>query len=139
MKAIREKFNSSDKNGKKISLADLIVLAGCTAVEEAARRAGHDIVVPFNPGRTDASLEQTDVDSFAALEPLADGFRNYRSKDLNILAEDIMIDKAQLLTLSAPEMTVLIGGMRVLGANFESIKVWCIYKPAGYINSRLLY
>lgn len=122
LEAIREKFNSTANNGKKISLADLIVLAGCTAVEEAARRAGHDIAVPFNPGRTDASMEQTDVNSFAALEPLADGFRNYKSKDLNILPEDILVDKAQLLTLSAPEMTVLIGGMRVLGANFEQTK-----------------
>jgi len=115
---IQKQFNES-QTGKKVSLADLIVLAGSAAVEKAAKDAGHDISVPFTPGRTDASLEQTDVDSFHYLEPLADGFRNYRKKRGSVRTEEYLIDKAQLLTLTAPEMTVLVGGMRALNANYD--------------------
>jgi catalase-peroxidase len=104
--------------GKKVSLADLIVLGGCAAVEQAAKKAGVNVQVPFAPGRTDASQEQTDVESFAVLEPIADGFRNYEKAKYSVSAEELLIDKAQLLTLTAPEMTVLVGGMRVLNANF---------------------
>ena len=104
--------------GKPVSLADLIVLGGCAAVEKAAKDAGHDVTVPFTPGRTDASQEQTDIDSFEPLEPEADGFRNYQSQEFSITPEEMLIDRAQLLTLTAPEMTVLVGGMRALGANF---------------------
>ncbi len=102
---------------KKISLADLIVLGGCAAVEAAAKNAGHEVKVPFSPGRMDASQEQTDVDSFAVLEPIADGFRNYVRQGLEGSAAELLVDKAQLLTLTAPEMTVLIGGLRALDAN----------------------
>ncbi len=119
LEGIRSTFNASTSGGKKISLADLIVLAGCAGVEEAARRAGFDIVVPFAPGRSDATQAQTDPVSFAFLEPRADGFRNYQKTRYAIPAEELLVDRAQLLTLSAPEMTVLIGGLRVLGANFE--------------------
>jgi len=118
LEAIQKDFNSAQSGGKKISLADLIVLAGCAAVEEAARRAGHDVKVPFSPGRTDASQEQTDVHSFAPLEPAADAFRNYLPNGRPRPAEEMMVDRAQLLNLSAPEMTVLIGGMRALNANY---------------------
>ena len=100
-----------------MSLADLIVLGGCAAVEQAAKKAGHDVEVPFTPGRTDASQEQTDVESFAVLEPIADGFRNYQKAKYTVSAEELLVDKAQLLTLTAPEMTVLVGGLRVLNAN----------------------
>ena len=117
LEAIREAFNGAASAGKTISLADLIVLGGCAAVEQAAKKAGHDLQVPFTPGRTDASQAQTDVDSFAPLEPKVDGFRNYESGEHPQLAEELLIDKAQLLTLTAPEMTVLIGGLRALGAN----------------------
>jgi catalase-peroxidase len=118
LEAIRKDFNGAQSGGKKVSLADLIVLGGCAAVEEAARKAGHDVKVPFTPGRTDASQEQTDVDSFAVLEPAADGFRNYVLKGHQGQAAELLVDRANLLTLTAPEMTVLIGGMRVLNANF---------------------
>ena len=119
LEAIQDEFNSAASGGKKISLADLIVLAGGAAVEQAAKNAGVSVTVPFTPGRMDASAEQTDVSSFAVLEPIADGFRNYRSgKFKEIAAEHFLVDKAQLLTLSAPEMTVLVGGLRVLNANF---------------------
>jgi catalase-peroxidase len=117
LEGIRSEFNTNAAAGKKISLADLIVLAGCAGVEQAAKNAGHDIAVPFTPGRTDASQEQTDVASMAFLEPVADGFRNYLKHPFSIPAEHLLIDKAQLLTLTAPEMTVLIGGLRVLNAN----------------------
>jgi catalase-peroxidase len=117
LEGIQQSFNASQSDGKKVSLADLIVLGGCAAVEQAARNAGHDVKVPFTPGRTDASQAQTDVDSFAPLEPTADGFRNYLSARYTASAEELLIDRAQLLTLSAPEMTVLVGGLRVLGAN----------------------
>ena len=115
LEAIQKEFNTG---GKKISLADLIVLAGSAAVEAAAKKAGHDVKVPFAPGRTDATQEQTDVDSFAVLEPMADGFRNYACKGLEDYSANLLLDKAQLLTLTAPEMTVLVGGMRALGANY---------------------
>lgn len=117
LEKIRTDFNAGSKGGKQVSMADLIVLAGCAAVEAAAKAAGHHLTVPFSPGRTDASTEQTDAASFKVLEPIADGFRNYQKKVYAIRAEELLIDKAQLLTLTAPEMTVLVGGMRVLGAN----------------------
>ena len=123
LEAIQKDFNGSQSGGKKVSLADLIVLGGSAAVEEAAKRAGHDVKVPFSPGRTDASQEQTDVHAFAVLEPTADGFRNYLGKKQNGTSpEELLVDKAQLLKLTAPEMTVLIGGMRVLNANFGQAK-----------------
>jgi catalase-peroxidase len=115
---IRKEFNGPQSGKTSISLADLIVLAGCAAVEEAAKKAGHDVKVPFSPGRTDASQEQTDVESFAVLEPKADGFRNYLRAGLKTPAEELLLDRAQLMTLTAPEMTALVGGMRALGANF---------------------
>jgi catalase-peroxidase len=118
LEVIQKAFNSSQTGGKSVSLADLIVLGGCAAVEQAARKAGFDVTVPFTPGRTDASQEQTDVEAFAVLEPAADGFRNYLKARYSVPAEELLIDRAQLLTLTAPEMTVLIGGMRVLNANF---------------------
>jgi catalase-peroxidase len=118
LEEIRKEFNSSQPDGKMVSLADLLVLGGCAAVEEAAKNAGHNVKVPFSPGRMDASQEQTDVDSFAVLEPIADGFRNYLGAGHRRLAEELLVDRAQMLTLTAPEMTVLIGGMRVLNANF---------------------
>jgi len=114
---IKEEFDRTASGDKRISLADLIVLGGCAGVEQAAKNAGHDVTVPFTPGRMDASPEQTDVDSFAVLEPVADGFRNYLKKRYSVPAEKLLIDRAQLLTLTAPEMTALMGGMRVLGTN----------------------
>ncbi len=119
LEGIQKEFNSG---GKTVSLADLIVLAGCAGIEKAAKNAGHDIKVPFTPGRADASQEQTDVESFEVLEPFADGFRNYMKKKHTASAEEMLVDKAQLLTLTAPEMTVLIGGMRVLNTNFDQSK-----------------
>jgi catalase-peroxidase len=120
LEAIQKEFNSIQTNGskgKKVSLADLIVLGGDAAVEMAAKAAGHEVKIPFRPGRMDASQEQTDVESFAPLEPRADGFRNYRRGTLRLSLEEMLVDRAQLLKLTAPEMTVLIGGLRVLGAN----------------------
>jgi catalase-peroxidase len=122
LEAIRAEFNAKAAGGKQVSLADLIVLAGNAAVEAAAKAAGHGIAAPFAPGRSDASQEQTDVDSFAVLEPQADGFRNYRKQAFRNAPEELLLDKAQLLTLSAPEMTVLVGGLRVLGANHGGAK-----------------
>src|SRR5229473_1839139 len=119
LEGIQEAFNAAQAGGKQVSLADLIVLAGAAAVEQAAKDAGFDVEVPFTPGRADASQEQTDAESFAALEPAADGFRNYAGKGSRLPAEYLLIDKANLLTLSAPEMTVLAGGLRVLGANYQ--------------------
>ncbi|GAB3423396.1 catalase/peroxidase HPI [Flindersiella endophytica] len=120
LEGVQETFNSAQTGGKRVSLADLIVLGGCAAVEQAAKASGHDVQVPFTPGRTDASQDQTDADSFAAMEPAADGFRNYRAKNGNPLpSEFLLVDKANLLNLSAPEMTVLVGGLRVLGANYK--------------------
>ena len=118
LEGIQKEFNSAQSGGKKVSLADLIVLGGCAGVEQAAKNAGHAVTVPFTPGRTDASQEQTDVESFAVLEPAADGFRNYLKAKYAVTAEELLVDRAQLLTLTAPEMTVLVGGMRVLNANF---------------------
>ena len=122
LEGIQASFNASATGGKAISMADLIVLAGCAAVEEAAAKAGHSVEVPFTPGRTDASEAQTDVESFAWLEPQADGFRNYTKRAYSISAEEMLVDKAQLLTLTAPEMTVLVGGLRVLNANTSGSK-----------------
>ncbi len=126
LESIQKDFNAAQgggkSGGKKISLADLIVLAGNAAVEAAAKKAGHDVTVPFTPGRTDATQDQTDVESFAVLEPKADGFRNYTRKGLEGAAAELLLDKAQLLNLSAPEMTVLVGGLRVLGANAGGVK-----------------
>ena len=119
LEGVQESFNASQTTGTRVSLADLIVLGGCAGVERAARDAGHDVVVPFTPGRTDASQEQTDTESFAALEPTADGFRNYLGKGHRLPAEYLLLDRANLLSLSAPEMTVLVGGLRVLGANHD--------------------
>ena len=118
LEGIQSAFNSAASGGKKVSLADLIVLAGCAGVEQAAKKAGHDVTVPFTPGRTDASQEQTDVVSIAVLKPAADGFRNYQKTKYAVSAEELLVDRAQLLTLTAPELTVLVGGMRVLNANF---------------------
>jgi catalase-peroxidase len=119
LEGIQQGFNTSQTGGTRVSLADLIVLGGCAAVELAAKNAGHEVAVPFTPGRADASQEQTDVESFAALEPTADGFRNYLGKGHRLPAEFLLLDRANLLTLSAPEMTVLVGGLRVLNANFK--------------------
>ena len=119
LEGIQKDFNSAQSGGKKVSLADLVVLGGCAGVEQAAKNAGQDVTVPFTPGRMDASQEQTDVESFSVLEPEADGFRNYLKTKYTVPAENMLIDRAQLLTLTAPEMTVLVGGMRVLNANFE--------------------
>jgi len=116
LEGIQKAFNNA-QSGKQVSLADLIVLGGCAAVEQAAKNAGHTVTVPFTPGRTDASQEQTDVEAFAPLEPVADGFRNYLKRKFSVSAEELLLDRAQLLTLTAPEMTVLIGGLRVLNAN----------------------
>jgi len=117
LEGIQKAFNKAQTGGKKVSLADLIVLGGCAGIEQGAKKAGHAVKVPFTPGRTDASQAQTDVESFAVLEPVADGFRNYLKSDLSVSAEEMLVDRAQLMTLTAPEMTVLVGGMRVLNAN----------------------
>ncbi|HYE88177.1 MAG TPA: catalase/peroxidase HPI [Vicinamibacterales bacterium] len=122
LEGIQASFNNAAKGGKKVSLADLIVLAGCAGVEQAAKNAGHTITVPFTPGRTDASAEQTDAESFAVLEPLADGFRNFQKARYQVSSEALLLDRAQLLTLTAPEMTVLVGGMRVLNTNVDGSK-----------------
>jgi catalase-peroxidase len=135
LEAIHKEFNASQSGGKKVSLADLIVLGGCAAIEKGAKDAGHDVKVPFTPGRMDASQEQTDVDSFAPLEPVADGFRNYlRGKQL-MLPEEALVDRAQLLTLTAPEMTVLVGGLRVLGANAGQSKHGVFTKRPGLLTN----
>ena len=118
LERIQKAFNKAQTGGKKVSLADLIVLAGCAGVEQAAKNAGYKVTVPFTPGRMDASQKQTDAASFAVLEPKADGFRNYQKATYAVSAEELLVDKAQLLTLTAPEMTVLVGGMRVLNTNF---------------------
>ena len=122
LEGIQKAFNDAQSGGKMVSLSDVIVLGGCAAVEQAAKNAGYDTQVPFTPGRTDASQEQTDVDSFAVLEPAADGFRNYLKAKYAVSAEELLLDRAQLLTLTAPEMTVLVGGMRALNANFEQLQ-----------------
>ncbi|WP_439483345.1 catalase/peroxidase HPI [Cyclobacterium plantarum] len=119
LQSIQETFNGSQSGNKKVSLADLIVLAGCAGIEQAAKAAGHEVEVPFSPGRTDASQEQTDVESFSILEPAADGFRNYQASLHQVAAEEMLVDRSQLMTLTAPEMTALVGGMRVLNTNFD--------------------
>jgi catalase-peroxidase len=121
LEEIQKRFNAAQSGNKKVSLADLIVLGGAAAIEKAAKQAGEDVTVPFTPGRTDTSPEQTDVEAFAVLEPAADGFRNYQKQKYSVCAEELLLDKAQLLTLTAPEMTALVGGMRVLNANFEQL------------------
>ena len=128
-------FNDSAQSGKKVSLADLIVLGGCAAVEKAARDAGHEIDVPFTPGRMDATQEQTDADSFDVLEPEADGFRNYLKADYTVPTEKLLVDRAQLLTLSAPEMTVLVGGLRVLGANQDGSETGVLTDRKGQLTN----
>ncbi|ANH82770.1 catalase/peroxidase HPI [Niabella ginsenosidivorans] len=132
---IRNAFNGAQADGKKVSLADLIVLAGCAAVEKAAKDAGYTITVPFTPGRTDASQEQTDVESIAYLEPAADGFRNYRKERAAVSTEALLVDKAQLLTLTVPELTVLIGGMRVLDTNFDGSKHGVLTQRPGQLTN----
>ena len=117
LETVQATFISAQSGSKQVSLADLIVLGGCAAVEQAAKNAGHEVIVPFTPGRSDASQEQTDVESFAMLEPVVDGFRNYAKTKYSVSAEELLVDKAQLMTLTPPEMTVLVGGMRVLNAN----------------------
>src|SRR5262249_11338478 len=123
LEKVQKDFNSAQSGKKKVSLADVIVLGGCAAIEAAAKKAGHDVKVPFAPGRTDASQALTDVDSFAVLEPTADGFRNYLRKGDPRPSAELLVDRACLLTLTAPEMTVLVGGMRVLNANFGQSKL----------------
>jgi len=135
LEGIRDEFNKAEAGGKKISLADLIVLGGCAGVERAANNAGHKVTVPFTPGRMDASQAQTDVNSFAVLEPIADGFRNYLTGKYGVSAEELLIDKAQLLTLTAPELTVLVGGLRVLGANAGGSKHGVFTKKLEALNN----
>jgi len=135
LEAIQKEFNAAQKSGKKVSLADLIVLGGCAAVDAAAKKAGHNVKVGFAPGRTDASQAQTDANAFAVLEPTADGFRNYLRKGLEGSAAELLLDRAQLLTLTAPEMTVLIGGMRVLGANFGGSLLGVFTKRPGTLTN----
>jgi catalase-peroxidase len=135
LEGIQSEFNSTQSGGKKISLADLIVLAGCAGVEQAAKNAGHTLTVPFTPGRMDASQEQTDVESFAVLEPVADGFRNYQKKRFSVTGEELLLDRAQLLKLTAPELTVLIGGLRALNANFENSRLGVFTKRPGALTN----
>ena len=135
LEGIQRAFNGAQSGGKKVSLADLIVLAGGVGVEQAAKQAGFDVVVPFTPGRTDASQEHTDVESFAVLEPIADGFRNYLKRDIGIPAERLLVDKAQLLALTAPEMTVLVGGMRVLETNADGSTLGVFTKRPGALTN----
>jgi len=132
---IQRAFNAAQTGGKKVSLADLIVLGGCAAIERAAKAAGHDVTVPFTPGRTDASQEQTDAESFAVLEPRADGFRNYRKAGVTTPGEALLVDKAQLLTLTVPEMTVLVGGLRVLGATVSESRHGVLTERAGTLTT----
>ena len=135
LEQIQNDFNSSQSDGKQVSLADVIVLGGCAAVEEAAKQAGLDVQVPFSPGRTDALQEQTDIDSFAVLEPTADGFRNYLQTDHKRSAEELLVDRAQMLTLTAPEMTVLVGGLRVLNANVGQSELGVFTKRLGTLTN----
>ncbi|MEQ8561860.1 MAG: catalase/peroxidase HPI, partial [Cytophagales bacterium] len=135
LESVQNDFNNAQSGKKKISLADMIVLGGCAAVEKAAKDAGHNFKVPFNPGRADASQEQTDIEGFEALEPAADGFRNYFAPKHKVAAEDMLVDKAQLLTLTAPEMSVLIAGMRVLDTNFDGSKHGVFTKHPGKLSN----
>ena len=135
LEQIQQEFNGAQSDGKKVSVADLIVLAGCAAVEKAAQEAGHKVTVPFAPGRTDATQEMTDVESFAVLEPTADGFRNYLQPGHYRSAEELLVDKAQLLTLTAPEMTVLVGGLRAMNANFDNSKLGVFTQRPGALTN----
>jgi catalase-peroxidase len=135
LEGIQESFNAAQTGGKAVSLADLIVLAGGAGVEKAAKDAGFDVEVPFAPGRGDATQEQTDVESFAALEPTADGFRNYQGKGNRLPAEYLLLDRANLLNLSAPEMTVLVGGLRVLGANHKQSSLGVLTATPGSLTN----
>lgn len=135
LEAIQKEFNGAQAGGKKVSLADLIVLGGCAAIERAAKNAGHDVVVPFVPGRTDATQEQTDVESFAVLEPQADGFRNYYGDGVELPAEQLLVDRAHLLTLTTPEMAVLVGGLRVLGANHQGSRLGVFTRKPGTLTN----
>jgi len=135
LEGVQQNFNQAQSGGKRVSLADVIVLAGNAGVEQAAKAAGHEVTVPFTPGRTDATQEQTDVESFAVLEPQADGFRNYLKQQYSVAAEELLVDKAQLLTLTAPEMTVLLGGMRVLGTNFDHSQHGVFTKRQGQLSN----
>ena len=135
LEGIQKEFDTARTDGKKVSVADLIVLAGCAGVEKAAKEAGYSLTVPFTPGRTDALQEQTDIDSFAFLEPVADGFRNYLKTKFSVSTEELLVDKARLLTLTAPEMTVLIGGMRVLNANFDNSDYGVFTKSPGVLTN----
>jgi len=135
LEGIQSAFNSAQSGGKKVSLADLIVLAGCAGVEQAAKNAGHEVTVPFTPGRMDASQEQTDAASFVVLEPLADGFRNYLKTKFSVSGEELLVDRAQLLTLTAPEMTVLIGGLRALNTNFGQTQHGVFTKRPGTLTN----
>ncbi len=135
LEGIQKEFNAAQKGGKKVSLADLIILGGCAAVDAAAKKAGHNVRVGFAPGRTDASQEQTDANAFAVLQPTADGFRNYIRKGLEGSAAELLLDRAQLLTLTAPELTVLIGGLRVLGANFGGSQLGVFTKRPGALTN----
>src|SRR6185436_16852200 len=132
---IQNDFNNAQSGNKRVSLADLIVLGGCAAVEKAAKDGGHDVKVPFTPGRMDASQDQTDVESFAPLEPTADGFRNYYTGEQLMAPEEALVDRAELLRLTAPEMTVLIGGLRVLGANAGGSKHGVFTKQPGKLTN----
>ena len=138
LEGIQKDFNGAQSGGKKVSLADLIVLGGAAAIEQAAKKAGHDVQVPFTPGRTDASQAQTDVESFAVLEPTADGFRNYFGDGNRRSPAEMLVDRANLLTLTVPEMTVLVGGMRALNANAGQIRTRRVHRPARHVEQRLL-
>jgi catalase-peroxidase len=135
LQRIQDEFNKDPVGGKKVSLADLIVLGGCAGVEEAAKKAGNPITVPFTPGRMDASQEQTDVQSFAVLEPVADAFRNFQKASLPASVEELLLDRSLLLTLTAPEMTVLLGGMRVLGTNTGGTKHGVLTQRPGFLTN----
>jgi catalase-peroxidase len=135
LEAIQKDFNKAQTGGKKVSMADLIVLGGCAAIESAAKKAGHDIVVPFTPGRTDATQENTDVESFAVLKPAVDGFRNYFGHEHDRPAEELLVDRAQQLKLTAPEMTVLIGGMRVLNTSSSFPQLGLFTKRPGVLTN----
>jgi catalase-peroxidase len=135
LERIQEEFNKAQSGGKKVSLADLIVLGGCAAIEQAAMNGGHNIKVPFTPGRTDASEKQTDIASFSILEPVADGFRNYLKRSQKASAEELLVDRAQLMSLTAPEMTVLVGGMRVLKTNFDQSNHGVLTKETGKLSN----
>jgi catalase-peroxidase len=135
LEKIQKDFNGAQSGRKKVSLADVIVLGGCAAVEAAAKKAGHEVQVPFSPGRTDAAQDMTDVESFAVLEPTADGFRNYLRKGDDRAAAELLLERARLLTLTAPQMTALVGGLRVLGANFGQSKVGVFSERSGSLTN----